>query len=126
MWRTFVPYFFRRKHQNMHITTSGLGRPSALAKKRYSASRLSNIQMKKARVYKANSLVPLQTCTVTRSAYDPCVIEGRQPMKLDQDDLKHLAALTNGRGGILLTSDHPWSQSEPDINDIAGKNCTSI
>lgn len=31
----------------MQINTSGLGRPSALAEKRYSASRLSNIQVKK-------------------------------------------------------------------------------
>ena len=42
----------------MKINTSGLGRPSALAEKRYSASRLSNIQVKKAKVHRGNSLVP--------------------------------------------------------------------
>ena len=97
------------------------GRPSALAKERYSASRLSNIQIKKDRVHRGNSLVPWQTCTVTRSGYDPRAVDDRQPMALDQDDLIYLAALTNGRCGILLNSDYPQSQSEPDINDIAGE-----
>ena len=41
-------------------------------------------------------------------------------MILDQDELKHLAVLTNGRCGILLNSGYPKSQSEPDINELAG------
>ena len=52
-------------------------------------------------VHKGNSLVPLQTCAVTRSGYDPQATEVRQPMTLDQNDLKHLAPQTNGRSGIL-------------------------
>ena len=52
-------------------------------------------------VHKGNSFLPLQTCAVTRSGYDPQAIEVRQPMTLDQNDLKHLAAQTNGRSGIL-------------------------
>ena len=125
MWGHFCTIFLqkleRETTKHAHQNLRPRGRPSALAKKRYSASRLSNIQIKKDRVHKGNSLVPWQTCTVTRSGYDPRAIDDRQPMALDQDDLKYLAALTNGRCGILLNSDYPQSQSEPDINDIAGE-----
>ena len=60
MWGHFCTIFLqkleRETTKHAHQNLRPRGRPSALAKKRYSASRLSNIQIKKDRMHKGNSL----------------------------------------------------------------------
>jgi len=57
---------------------------------------------------------------VTRSGFDPRALEDGQPITLEH--LKMLAAVTNGRCGVLLNSGYPWKESlDPDVTDIANE-----
>ena len=47
---------------------------------------------------------------------------GNHAITLDRNDLKMLAAVSNGRYGVLLNSDYPWRESlDPDLTDIANE-----
>lgn len=109
-----------RKGNNKTCTSrqQAWGKPSAKARKRYSACKLSSVAVRKAKIRSDITLLPGKSLIGRRSHYDPRRLTERQPMSLELEDLKTLATATEGKCGLLLYTVNPWKDFKPEVPDL--------
>lgn len=90
----------------------------ATPRKRYSATRISNIPIKKMKTGR-DSFLDQNKQKLQRSVFDPRAVHHRSPMIWSAEDWLKLAVATDGNCGILLYKAN-WDNynSSPDINHV--------
>jgi len=93
-----------RKGNNKTCTSKqqAWGAPSLKTCKRYSATPLNDIPIKKAKMRSSVAILPGKSVTGGRSDYDSRTLADRQPMTFTKVDLQKVDVACNGKCTLLL------------------------
>ena len=110
-----LPCSFRSEKKvttrHAHQKKQQWGIPSVKGRKKYSATPLNSIPVKKAKPCSSMPVLQRNTSTRGRSDFDPRSLADRQPMSLSKSDLQSLDVACKGNCTLLLCH-KPWDEFE--------------
>lgn len=111
-----------RKGNNKTCTSKqqAWGVPSSKLCKRYTATPLNDIPLKKSKIRSSVAVLPSKTVIGCRSNFDPRALADRNPMSFTKADYQNLDVACNGKCTLLQYNDELWD------NDFNPSDSTNV